>query len=136
MTELAKDNKYIDIEKTIRESNSELLARIPPFTIKWIQSIVKQNEINHILNKYSGCSGKDFLDKILEEFNVTIEVEGKENLPERQVLFCGEPPVRYIGRIGTDPYSVGKIRPSESHCQRCFHVGPAIAPVHSGSQRI
>ncbi|MDD2289489.1 MAG: 1-acyl-sn-glycerol-3-phosphate acyltransferase [Bacteroidales bacterium] len=87
MTELYKDNKYIDIEKTIRESNSELLARIPPYAIKWIQSIVKQDEINHILNKYSGYSGKEFLDKIIKEFNVTIEVEGKENLPENGKCF-------------------------------------------------
>ena len=82
-----KDNKYIDIEKAIRESNSKLLTRIPPFAVKWILSIVKQDKINHILNKYSGYSGKDFLDKIIEEFNVTIEVEGKENLPENGKCF-------------------------------------------------
>ena len=87
MTELGKDNKYIDIEKTIRESDSELLTRIPPYAIKWIQSIVKQDEINHILNKYSDYSGKEFLDKIIKEFNVTIEVEGKENLPENDKCF-------------------------------------------------
>jgi hypothetical protein len=117
MTELGKDNKYIDIEKTIRESDSELLTRIPPYAIKWIQSIVKQDEINHILNKYSDYSGKEFLDKIIKEFNVTIEVEGKENLPENDKLFCGEPPIWHIGRIDTDLYRVRKIRPSESHCQ-------------------
>jgi len=87
MTELGKDNKYIDIEKTIRESDSELLTRIPPYAIKWIQSIVKQDEINHILNKYSDYSGKEFLDKIIKEFNVTIEIEGKENLPENDKCF-------------------------------------------------
>ena len=87
MTELGKDNKYINIEKTIRESDSELLTRIPPYAIKWIQSIVKQDEINHILNKYSDYSGKEFLDKIIKEFNVTIEVEGKENLPENDKCF-------------------------------------------------
>jgi len=80
MTELGKDNKYIDIERTIRESKSKLLNRIPAFAIKWIVSIIKQEEINHILSKYSEYSGKDFLDKILEEFNVKIVVEGKENL--------------------------------------------------------
>ncbi|MFA5301059.1 MAG: 1-acyl-sn-glycerol-3-phosphate acyltransferase [Bacteroidales bacterium] len=87
MTELDKNIKYIDIEKTIRESKSKILTRIPRFAVKCIISIVKQDEINHILNKYSDYSGKDFLDKIIEEFNVTIEVEGKENLPENGKCF-------------------------------------------------
>jgi len=87
MAELGKDNKYIDIEKSIRESKSKLLKRIPAFAIKWITLIIKQNEINRILNKYSEYSGKDFLDKIIEEFNVKIVVEGKGNLPENGKCF-------------------------------------------------
>lgn len=87
MTELGNDNKYIDIEKSISESNSKLLKRIPAFAIKWIKIIVKQDEINHILSKYADSSGKDFLDKIIEEFNVKIVIEGKEHLPENGKCF-------------------------------------------------
>ena len=87
MTALGKDNKYIDIEKSISESNSKLLKRIPAFAIKWIKIIIKQDEINHILSKYADSSGKDFLDKIIEEFNVKIVVEGKEHLPENGKCF-------------------------------------------------
>ena len=87
MTELGKDNKYIDIEKSISESNSKLLKRIPAFAIKWIKLIIKQDEINHILSKYADSSGKDFLDKIIEEFNVKIVIEGKEHLPENGKCF-------------------------------------------------
>lgn len=87
MTELGKDNKYIDIEKSISESNSKLLKRIPAFAIKWIKLIIKQDEINHILSKYADSSGKDFLDKIIEEFNVKIAIEGKEHLPENGKCF-------------------------------------------------
>ena len=87
MTELGNDNKYIDIEKSISESNSKLLKRIPAFAIKWIKLIIKQDEINHILSKYADSSGKDFLDKIIEEFNVKIVIEGKEHLPENGKCF-------------------------------------------------
>ena len=87
MTELGNDNKYIDIEKSISESNSKLLKRIPAFAIKWIKLIIKQDEINHILSKYADSSGKDFLDKIIEEFNVKIAIEGKEHLPENGKCF-------------------------------------------------
>ncbi len=87
MTALGKDNKYIDIEKSISESKSKLLKRIPAFAIKWIKLIIKQDEINHILSKYADSSGKDFLDKIIEEFNVKIVIEGKEHLPENGKCF-------------------------------------------------
>ena len=87
MTALGKENKYIDIEKSISESNSKLLKRIPAFAIKWIKLIIKQDEINHILSKYADSSGKDFLDKIIEEFNVKIVIEGKEHLPENGKCF-------------------------------------------------
>lgn len=87
MTEPDRDKQYIDIEKTIRESRSKMLTRIPGFAIKWIISIIRQDEINHILSKYSDYSGKDFLDKIIEEFNVKVVVEGKENLPENGKCF-------------------------------------------------
>ncbi|HPK39915.1 MAG: hypothetical protein BWX93_01917 [Bacteroidetes bacterium ADurb.Bin139] len=129
MTELAKDNKYIDIEKTIRESNSELLARIPPFTIKWIQSIVKQNEINHILNKYSGCSGKDFLDKILEEFNVTIEVEGKENLPENgKCFFVANHPYGILDGLVLTHIVSGKYGRLKAIANDAFMLVPQLHP--------
>lgn len=87
MTALGKENKYIDIEKSISESKSKLLKRIPTFAIKWIKLIIKQDEINHILSKYANSSGKDFLDKIIEEFNVKIVIEGKEHLPENGKCF-------------------------------------------------
>ncbi|MFA5661638.1 MAG: 1-acyl-sn-glycerol-3-phosphate acyltransferase [Bacteroidales bacterium] len=87
MTALGKENKYIDIEKSISESKSKLLKRIPAFAIKWIKLIIKQDEINHILSKYADSSGKDFLDKIIEEFNVKIVIEGKEHLPENGKCF-------------------------------------------------
>ena len=64
-----------------------MLTRIPGFAIKWIISIIRQDEINHILSKYSDYSGKDFLDKIIEKFNVKVVVEGKENLPENGKCF-------------------------------------------------
>lgn len=53
MTEPDRDKQYIDIEKTIRESKSKMLTRIPGFAIKWIISIIRQDEINHILSSQS-----------------------------------------------------------------------------------
>ena len=74
--------KYIDVKKIIAESNSRLLKSLPNFIVEIIIRLVGQNEMNRILNKYSGDIGIDFLPKVIEEFNLTLEIEGVENLPQ------------------------------------------------------
>jgi 1-acyl-sn-glycerol-3-phosphate acyltransferase len=73
---------YIDIASVIKDSDSEKLKRLPGFIIRWIERIIMQERMNRILTKYADYKGLEFLPRIIEEFNLTIEVEGKENLPE------------------------------------------------------
>lgn len=78
---------YIDIESIIENSNYKLLKRLPRFIVKLIIRVVKQEEINEILTRHSDSIGVDFLEKMLAEFNLTLVVEGKENLPENGRCF-------------------------------------------------
>ncbi|MCK5171494.1 MAG: 1-acyl-sn-glycerol-3-phosphate acyltransferase [Bacteroidales bacterium] len=87
MTKPDKDIKYIDIAKIIDESDSEVLKKLPGFIVKWIAKIIRQDEMNRILAKYSDSLGINFLPKIIEEFNLTLKIEGKENLPENGNCF-------------------------------------------------
>jgi putative hemolysin len=73
--------KYIDIEKSLKESKSKAVANLPVFIVKVIAKILREEELNRILNKYKDCEGVDFHKKIVEEFNLTLEIEGIENLP-------------------------------------------------------
>lgn len=79
--------KYIDIASTFAKSDSGILKKMPPFMVRILARIVKQDELNHILNKYSGDVGVDFLVKIIEEFHINLEIEGRENLPENGKCF-------------------------------------------------
>ncbi len=79
--------KYINISNIINESNSRKLKRLPGFIIKWIEKIIRQDEMNQILTKYSDYQGLDILTKIIEELNIKIEVDGIENLPENSRCF-------------------------------------------------
>tara|TARA_B100000809_G_C15138494_1_gene531811 strand:- start:2686 stop:3519 length:834 start_codon:yes stop_codon:yes gene_type:complete len=80
-------SKYIDVAKSIKDSNSKLLTKLPYFVVRLISKIVKEKEINEVLNKYSDDIGGDFLKSILEEFNITLEIEGLENLPNNEKCF-------------------------------------------------
>ena len=79
--------KHIDVAKSIKESNSKLLTRLPEFVVRLISKIIKEKEINKILNKYSDDIGGDFLNSIFKEFNITLEIEGLENLPDNEKCF-------------------------------------------------
>jgi len=79
--------KYIDIAKIIKESNSNVLKKLPLFVVQLVAKIIKQNEMNRLLNKYSKYEGVSFLPKIIEEFNLTLQIEGEENLPENGKCF-------------------------------------------------
>ena len=74
MTKANKEIKHIDIEKIISESNTGLLNKLPGFVIKWISRIIKQDEMNLILNKYSNDIGLDFLNNIIKEFTYRAKI--------------------------------------------------------------
>lgn len=79
--------KYIDLAASIKESNSGFLKKLPGFLIRWIEKIIRQDELNYILDKYKDCEGADFHRSLVKEFNLTLEVVGLENLPEHQKCF-------------------------------------------------
>jgi len=87
MTANCNDIKHIDLAKIIQEGNSKILKKLPHIAVRLVAKIIKQDEINCILNKYSEYTGAEFLPKIIEEFNLKLEIEGKENLPENGKCF-------------------------------------------------
>jgi len=79
--------KHIDLARTIRERNSKLLKSLPPIVVRILIRIIKQEEINSIINKYAGYPAAEFLPKVVEEFNLQLDIEGIENLPENGRCF-------------------------------------------------
>lgn len=77
----------INIAHIIKNSDSKLLKSLPDFAIQIIARIIRQTEINQIINKYHEYHGIDFLQKIIEELNIKIEIEGEKNLPDNGKCF-------------------------------------------------
>lgn len=71
----------INLEQVIANKNPKLAKRIPKFILSYLKRIIHVDEINEILAKYGHLEGYDFLDKTLEEMNVSYEILQKENLP-------------------------------------------------------
>ena len=127
--------KYINITAIVKESDSGKLKSLPGFIIKWIEKIIRQDEMNQILTKYSDCQGLDILTKITEELNIKIVVEGKENLPENsRCFFLSNHPFGFIDglvltKIVGDKYHVLKSIGNEVFMY-VPHLRPFIAAVN------
>ncbi len=70
----------IDIEKVIAAKNPRLVKRMPRFLLSWIKRILHQEEINQFLIKHQDKKGIDFVQAIIDDFNLTIKVKGKEKI--------------------------------------------------------
>jgi putative hemolysin len=79
--------KHIDLAKSIKESDSDFLKKFPGFVVRWLELLIKQDELNYVIEKYKDLEGADFHRAIIKEFNITLEVEGLENLPENRKCF-------------------------------------------------
>jgi len=79
--------KYIDIHKIITEGDSKVLKKLPKFIINLVAKIIRQDDMNMTLNKYSDQNGIRFLPKMIEEFNLTLDISGLDNLPPKGKCF-------------------------------------------------
>ncbi|HOZ15759.1 MAG TPA: 1-acyl-sn-glycerol-3-phosphate acyltransferase [Tenuifilaceae bacterium] len=129
MAQNSNEIKYINVEKTIKESNSKLLNKLPGFIVKLIVKIIKQKEINRFLNKHSDSIGRDFLIKIIEEYNIKIEVEGKENLPENgKCIFVANHPFGLIDGLVLTHIVSGKYGSIKAIANDAFMLIPQLHP--------
>lgn len=74
--------KIIDIEKAIRSSKSKFVRSLPGFMVRLIEKIISQDEMNSVIQKNNDRNGVDFINGVLSEWNIKIEVIGAENVPE------------------------------------------------------
>lgn len=121
---------FINLKAQIGRSNSALLKKLPRFVVRGLEILIKQDEINRILNKYSDIEGVEFLQKVVEELNVRIEYEGLENLPESgKCFFVANHPFGFVdGLILT--YTVGtKYRTLKAIGNELFMLIPQLRPL-------
>jgi putative hemolysin len=86
--------KVIDIEKAIRNGKSRFLKLLPGFIIKLIIKIAGQEELNRVIYNNREKTGVPFLNGILQDWNVKVEIKGAENIPPSgRLIFVSNHPV-------------------------------------------
>lgn len=73
--------KPIYVEKLFQSKNPKLAKLIPGFIYRLLKNIICQDKINDFISKYGDRKGLAFSDGILEYLEITVKIEGEENLP-------------------------------------------------------
>ena len=90
--------KEIDIDSIVRQRAGSKARFIPGFATRWLARFIHQEFINIYLRE--GLVGVDFCEGVVRYLNVTIDVEGRENLPsEGRYTFVSNHPLGAIDGV-------------------------------------
>ena len=73
----------LDIERIIKTKAPGLGKKLPGFAYRFLEKTICQERMNYILRTYNGDEGVDFANSLLHELNVTVNLVGAENIPEK-----------------------------------------------------
>ncbi len=79
--------KYVNVAEVLRKSDSKIIRHLPHFIIKLIEKLIWQEQMNYVINKYIDNIGVSFQPQVIKEFNLTLDVTGVENLPDKSRCF-------------------------------------------------
>ena len=87
-------NKVIDIEKVIRNSKSRFVRSLPGFIIRFIETLVWQDEMNETIYRNREKTGVPFVNSVLKDWNVNVVVKNGDIIPASgRFVFVANHPV-------------------------------------------
>ncbi len=103
-------DKYIVIREVIRRKNPKLLRWMPRFVLRYVERIVHEDDINQVMANIGHLHGLAFVDALIDELGVIVELEGAEHIPlEGGVIFASNHPLGGLDGIAF-MHALGKYR--------------------------
>ncbi len=75
-----QENNLIDLRKIFTAKVPKLMKWIPEWLFRKIQKLLHEADINEILTKYGHLKGVDFINALIADFNLELELKGVDNL--------------------------------------------------------
>lgn len=79
----AEIEKTIDIDKILRDKMGAKTKFVPSFAVNWLKRILHEDEVNQFLWDSRGLSGTEWLTECVRYLDMTLQIEGLENLPDK-----------------------------------------------------
>lgn len=85
--------KFIDIEKIIRDKNPRILKWMPRFILRYLKRILHEDEVNQGIYENRDVYGYQFCVNIINRFDIKVKIEGVENIPKSggSIFACNHP---------------------------------------------
>ena len=74
--------KTIDIKKVLQSKMGAKAKFVPGFLVNWLKRIVHEDQVNAYLWDSRDKSGVDWLEDCMRYLDMTLDIRGKENLPD------------------------------------------------------
>ncbi len=87
-------DKFVDVRRLIINKNKQLLKWLPKFVIKWIEGVIRQEEVNEFMNKHKDDDAFAFCAGAVETFELDLNLSGKKHIPEypQECIFVSNHP--------------------------------------------
>jgi len=84
----------LNIRKVFRDKSPKLAKLLPGFIYRYIERIAHQDELNDLIRRHGHRFGIDFAKACMEDFNVSVNVQGIENIPsDGRYIFASNHPL-------------------------------------------
>lgn len=107
MSERGEGSKIISVRRILKSKMGARASRVPRFAVEWLRKILHEDQINAFLEESKDDKGVDWLEAVVRHFDITVTVEGRENLPPASggpyTFVCNHP----LG--GPDGIAVGAV---------------------------
>ena len=78
---VAVTEKTIDIDQILKDKLGAKYPFVPGFLVNWLKRIAHQDQVNAFLWESRDKTGVDWLEECVTYLDMTLKIEGKENLP-------------------------------------------------------
>jgi putative hemolysin len=86
--------RLIDTGKIIRSADSAFIRSLPGFIVNLIRKFICEDEINKVISDNREKAGVPFINGILNDWKIKVEVRGEKNIPpEGRFIFVSNHPV-------------------------------------------
>lgn len=87
-------NNILDLDNVFKSKAPKLYAKTPGFIIKYLKKKIHIDELNEILTIYADHYGVDFMNSVVNYFDLKLEVTGLNKMPnEGRYIFVSNHPL-------------------------------------------
>ncbi len=99
--------KHIDLRKIFTAKVPKLMKHIPDWLFRRIQRLLHEGDLNEIMDKHADKKGLDFINALVDDFNLNVVLKGVDNLmANERILVASNHPlggldgIALIGAVG------------------------------------